>query len=115
MEYTDTDGNTATGEAWSPGPLAGTVWVLPFSGAPSSMARVVHVRKRVEVPRSGDAWPGWRGAAGRNDPGRQSLYLSDQHFAPKLSAALWHDALGYAPRDVVRNGDTLPLPLPMAA
>jgi hypothetical protein len=111
MEYTDTDGNAATGEVWSPGPLAGTVWVLPFSGAPSSMARVVNVRKRVEIPRSGKDWPGWRAAAGRGDIGRQAAYLSDMHYAPKLPAALWHSALGYVPRDVVRNGGTLPLEL----
>jgi hypothetical protein len=95
MEYTDKRGNAATGEVWSPGPLAGTVWVLPYSGAPSIEARVVNVRKRVEVTHFRD----------------QVAYLNAMHYAPRLPDTQWRAALGYDPRDVVRNGATLPLPM----
>jgi hypothetical protein len=106
MEYTDKRGNAATGEVWSPGPLAGTVWVLPYSGAPSIEARVVNVRKRVEVT---FVLPHF---AGRNTHfSDQVAYLNAMHYAPRLPDTQWRAALGYNPRDVVQHGNVLPLPM----
>lgn len=46
MDYTTHAGQPTTGVVWSPGPMPGTVWVLPRTGATSAEAVVVHVAKR---------------------------------------------------------------------
>jgi hypothetical protein len=67
-----------TGVVWSPGPLPETVWVLPYSGAPSDEAVAVRAPSltrpywhRVERPT--------RGAS---------------RSAPELARATWFAALG---------------------
>jgi hypothetical protein len=84
MDYTDTAGNPATGVVWSPGPLPGTVWVLPESGA--STAVVVHVRTRKATTR------GW----GYDYGPRESD--TSKRLAPKD----WHAALGFVPAERVQ-------------
>lgn len=83
MQYTDTAGQPAHGDVWSPGPMAATVWVLVAGGGHA----VVHVASRREVPE--DRWLGRAGSASSN--------------GPTLSAKLWRDALGFDPRAVVRG------------
>lgn len=125
MNYTDTAGNPATGVVWSPGPLPGTVWVLPYSGASASEARVVHVRRKVQirdVPRAmhRHVLDTFKDAQGFSVPGFRAPLFSDgipanaypvdiaahrQAFndGRGLPAKDWHAALGYDPRDVVRG------------
>lgn len=83
MEYTDTAGQPAHGDVWSPGPMAATVWVLVAGGGHA----IVHVATRREVPE--DRWLGRAGSASSN--------------GPTLSPKLWRDALGFDPRAVVRG------------
>lgn len=83
MQYTDTAGQPAQGDVWSPGPMAATVWVLVAGGGHA----VVHVASRREVPQDR-----WLGRAG-----------STSSKGPTLSAKLWREALGYDPRAVVRG------------
>jgi hypothetical protein len=114
MDYTDTAGNAATGVVWSPGPLPGTVWVLPYSGAPQRTARVVSVQWRRQVDpdklnRHMSTYEDNANRYGRDE--RQGAWLDMFRNAPRMAPKLWHSALGYDPRDVVRNGGTLPLPL----
>jgi hypothetical protein len=99
MKYTATDGVLEYGVVWSPGPLAGTVWVLPYSGAPQRTARVVHVEKREQVP------PGELNRAmsrvenasddlGRwNEHYRRSAYLKTFSRSARMSKRIWQDAL----------------------
>lgn len=83
MEYTDTAGQPAQGDVWSPGPMAATVWVLVAGGGHA----VVHVATRREVPE--DRWLGRAGSASSK--------------GPTLSPKLWREALGFDPRAVVRG------------
>jgi hypothetical protein len=119
MNYTDTAGNPATGVVWSPGPLPGTVWVLPHSGASASEARVVHVRKREEVDNaeriwwlkkpegytSPDCWALLQPAGIPTDATPIEIAAHRQAFndGRGLPPKDWHAALGYDPRDVVRR------------
>lgn len=83
MQYTNTAGQPAQGDVWSPGPMAATVWVLVAGGGHA----VVHVATRREVPQ--DRWLGRSG--------------STSSKGPTLSAKLWREALGFDPRAVVRG------------
>lgn len=106
MNYTDTAGNPATGVVWSPGPLPGTVWVLPRSGASASEARVVSVRKGSEINAETVAR---RRAVWNFD---HSAHESDSER--RLPPKDWHAALGYDPCDVVRAAESA-LPLDLTA
>lgn len=46
IEYRTNDGDVATGVVWSPGPLPGSLWMLPRSGASSAEAFVVKVPRK---------------------------------------------------------------------
>jgi hypothetical protein len=92
----------ATGVVWSPGPLPGSLWVLPRSGAPSSEAVIVKYDadedrwfragfdlEKFVIDRHGSwlkpdnsAWPGYEQMA------RHAL-----RNAPELPSKLWRKAL----------------------
>ena len=99
MDYTDTDGNPATGVVWSPGPLPGTVWVLSHSGASASEACCVDISKRTQVT--------------DEDVARRRGHWNFDHYARegnadrRLSTKDWHAALGFDPVVVVGIAETL--------
>lgn len=95
MNYTDSNGNPATGVVWSPGPLPGTVWVLPEPGASSDRAVVVRVAKRQEV--TADKVTAIRA---RWD---FDLYATEADVAKRLAPKDWHAALGFVPAERVQT------------
>lgn len=127
MNYTDTDGNPATGIVWSPGPLPGTVWVLPEAGASSSRAVVVHVRRRVQIsPRAVDkhirdaratikdahgfvhrTWD----MGGTSDLIYRAAHRQAFNDGRGMPAKDWHAALGFVPADSVRAAESAAVPM----
>jgi hypothetical protein len=99
MKYTATDGVLDYGIVWSPGPLAGTVWVLPYSGAPQRTARVVHVERREQVPghelnRAMERVERATDDLGRARPEyRRAAYLKIFSHSARMSKRIWQDAL----------------------
>lgn len=53
MQYQDLNGQRATAEPWSPGPLFGCLWALRPDGSPV----VIHATKKLEVPYEPPALP----------------------------------------------------------
>lgn len=53
MEYQDLNGQRATAEPWSPGPLFGCIWALRPDGSPV----VIHATKALEIPYEPPARP----------------------------------------------------------
>lgn len=119
MEYVSESGNTVTGVVWSPGPMAGTVWVLPESGAAASTAVVVHVAKRVQLPEHvvrEHTIMGPRDYKGRLKANPSPEEVRDDYrqrfkHAPKMSRKVWTDALGYDPKTEVKQQEALALEL----
>lgn len=109
MNYTDTDGNPASGVVWSPGPVAGSVWVLPYSGAPTTEARVVSVWWKRELPN--EHVSARRMAWNFDDRARESD--TSKRLAPKD----WHAALGFNPAERVQcfEGNDAPTLLDLTA
>lgn len=56
ITYVDHDGNEQTGVVWSPGPVASSLWVLPYSGAASSEAIVVKLPTGARPHNHAVAW-----------------------------------------------------------
>jgi hypothetical protein len=96
MEYVDEHGQPAYGVVWSPGPMPGTVWVLPESGASKSSALVVKVASGRQVPHA---------AVQQYLERYLPDYLNRFRYAPRLPNKAWHDAIGYDPRAVVREDE----------
>jgi hypothetical protein len=120
MDYTAADGTPARGEVWSPGPLPGTVWVLPYSGASASEAVVVHVRKRSEVDdverakqRAMSTMRHGLGYAINVNPTRElevrAAHRQAFNDGRGLPAKDWREALGYDPAAVARGDAAQPL------
>lgn len=101
MRYTATDGTARHGEVWSPGPVTGSVWVLPYTGAPSAEAVAVHLTKRAQLTD--------QQIADRRGVWNFDEYAHESDPDRRLPAKDWHAALGYDPRDVVRQAEQLEL------
>lgn len=113
MDYTTHAGQPTTGVVWSPGPMPGTVWVLPHTGASSTEAVVVHVAKRAQVAPSKVASVTETGYVDQEH--RRADYRSRFKHAPRLTAKAWREALGYDPRAVVAEQEALALDLDPAS
>lgn len=94
MHYTDTNGNPATGVVWSPGPVAGSVWILPHSGASADAARVVSVWWKRELPT--EHVSARRAAWNFDDSARET------DAGKRLSPKDWYAALGFVPAERVQ-------------
>jgi hypothetical protein len=56
FQFTDRYGIAQTGEIWSPGPVAGTVWVLPTGDGPPACVRLDGTQARLDAQRSSHYW-----------------------------------------------------------
>jgi hypothetical protein len=99
MKYIATDGTVDHGVVWSPGPIQGTVWVLPYSGAPQRTARVVRVVTREQVSgrelnREMERVELIKDDLGRFRPEyRRGAYLKIFSRSARMSNKIWQDAL----------------------
>jgi len=127
MNYTDARGNLATGVVWSPGPLPGTVWVLPEAGASADMARVVKLDRKSKTweelstrevdrlkTRATSTMKTSGGYAVTVDSTRElevrAAHRQAFNDGRGMSPKDWHAALGFNPADAVRAAETAGVP-----
>jgi hypothetical protein len=85
MEFIAADGTQKTGEVWSPGPEARSVWVLLEDGAAVAVKLPFKDKPAAEVLHD------WAHDAGRGRAAQVGRI--EARYAPKLPEKLWREAL----------------------